>query len=73
MKSLIPILTCIAMFASVTAPAAENKRGQGASTSTYAASNCFLDVSVAIGALAVIGAVVGVVASSASQTQSFAH
>jgi len=72
MKKFVFIFTCAAFFAS-SPVMADNTSGHGAAAGTVAASDSGFAWGIGLGALAVVGTVVGIVAASASQTQSFSH
>lgn len=69
MKILTSLLTAVALLTSSAAMAEQT--GRGAATSTTTANDNGFAWGIGLGALAVIGVVVGVVASSASHDTSY--
>lgn len=71
MKKIVTFLAAIAFLANSSANAQTS--GQAAAASTRQGSDSNFAWGIGLGALAVIGAVVGIVAASASQTHSSQH
>jgi hypothetical protein len=72
MKRLALILTAVSCLGGSTAMA-QDTNGRGAAACTKCATDPCVAWGVGIGALVVIGIVVGIVAASASQTKSYSQ
>lgn len=71
MKKLIILMT--AAILSTSTAMANDKQGQGAGACTQCATECCFAWGIGLGALVVIGTVVGIIAASASETPSVSH
>lgn len=72
MKKFACILTALALLTNSTVMAA-NTNGRGAAASTCACSDNGFAWGIALGALAVVGTAVGIIAASSSEDHSFSH
>ena len=72
MKKLAVIMTAMAFLTTSTAMA-EQTNGRASAASTRTASDSGFAWGIGLGALVVVGTVVGIIAATSSQTQSSSH